>query len=268
MHRSVLGGLLLVVVIVLSCSAAPVPPADGSSPWGTIKGRVVWGEKTIPAPRLFDEDNHRLDDNLRIHPKSRGVQDVLVYLADPANPANDTYSPKVHPLLKKPARASVTVEYTAAAFVPRVAILREGQSLTVKNVGRDPGDFRLAYYAGVKGPDVNRLIKPQDQLVIGAGKEKFQAGHFPALAGSSINYWLRGSVAVFRHPYAAVTDADGNFVLKRVPAGKFRVVLWHPRAGWVVRAANNPKERGIVGNLPAGGKVIDLGKIGFKVPDQ
>ncbi len=35
-------------------------------------------------------------------------------------------------------------------------------------------------------------------------------------------YW-----AAFDHPYFAVTDADGKFVISGVPAGKYTLVAWH-----------------------------------------
>jgi Polysaccharide lyase family 4, domain II len=41
-------------------------------------------------------------------------------------------------------------------------------------------------------------------------------------------YWL-----VLDHPYFAVTDKDGNFEIKNVPAGTQKLVVWHEAASYV-----------------------------------
>ncbi|HLK91836.1 MAG TPA: carboxypeptidase regulatory-like domain-containing protein [Polyangia bacterium] len=42
--------------------------------------------------------------------------------------------------------------------------------------------------------------------------------------------WMSGWIYVFDHPYFAVTDADGGFAIKDVPAGEHEVELWHEPA--------------------------------------
>ena len=41
--------------------------------------------------------------------------------------------------------------------------------------------------------------------------------------------WTRGYIAVFGHPYFAVTEATGAFRLDSVPPGKYHLVAWHER---------------------------------------
>lgn len=43
--------------------------------------------------------------------------------------------------------------------------------------------------------------------------------------------WERGWVAVFDHPYFAVTGPDGRFSLDDVPAGTYALHAWHERLG-------------------------------------
>ena len=47
--------------------------------------------------------------------------------------------------------------------------------------------------------------------------------------------WTRGWIAVFDHPYFAVTGADGAFTLDDVPPGDYTLVAWHPRFGRLER---------------------------------
>ena len=44
--------------------------------------------------------------------------------------------------------------------------------------------------------------------------------------------WMNAEMMVVRHPYYAVTDGDGNFEMKQVPAGDYEIVAWHE--GWKV----------------------------------
>lgn len=46
--------------------------------------------------------------------------------------------------------------------------------------------------------------------------------------------WAVAHVAVFDHPYYAVTGRDGRFALDSVPPGTYTLKVWHPRAGHVV----------------------------------
>jgi hypothetical protein len=41
-------------------------------------------------------------------------------------------------------------------------------------------------------------------------------------------YWMRAYLFVDDHPYYAHTDAEGRFVLPRVPPGEYEVVCWLP----------------------------------------
>ena len=44
---------------------------------------------------------------------------------------------------------------------------------------------------------------------------------------------MKGVVLVQDHPYMALTDEDGRFELKDLPAGKLTLKVWHEKAGWV-----------------------------------
>lgn len=43
--------------------------------------------------------------------------------------------------------------------------------------------------------------------------------------------WTRAWIAIFAHPYFTVTKPDGSFTLDSVPAGRYRLMTWHERAG-------------------------------------
>jgi len=44
---------------------------------------------------------------------------------------------------------------------------------------------------------------------------------------SNTHNWIRGYIYIFDHPYAAVTDASGAFVMEGLPAGEYTLKAWH-----------------------------------------
>jgi plastocyanin len=53
--------------------------------------------------------------------------------------------------------------------------------------------------------------------------------------GCNIHDWMVAYVAVLATPYYAKTGADGSAEVRLLPAGRYRLDVWHPRAGTVTR---------------------------------
>ena len=43
--------------------------------------------------------------------------------------------------------------------------------------------------------------------------------------------WMKGYIAVFKHPYFAVTDKNGSFELKDLPPGTYTITAWQEKLG-------------------------------------
>lgn len=39
--------------------------------------------------------------------------------------------------------------------------------------------------------------------------------------------WMNAYIMVAEHPYYAVTDADGNYLIDDIPPGEYRLMMWH-----------------------------------------
>jgi hypothetical protein len=46
-----------------------------------------------------------------------------------------------------------------------------------------------------------------------------------------VHGWMHGAIAVFDHPYFAVTGADGRFAIDGLPPGEYQLEAWHPTLG-------------------------------------
>ena len=52
------------------------------------------------------------------------------------------------------------------------------------------------------------------------------------LAGRwSLHPWMKSYVAVFKHPFFAVTGKDGSFQLPNLPPGDYTIEAWHEKLG-------------------------------------
>ena len=61
--------------------------------------------------------------------------------------------------------------------------------------------------------------------------------------------WTRGYVAVFDHPYFAVTEKDGRFSIDSLPPGNYRLMVWH-------EGMAKPKEQALT--ISAGEATVDV----------
>jgi hypothetical protein len=75
----------------------------------------------------------------------------------------------------------------------------------------------VAQLAG--GPIVERAFDKQEETLI-----RFKCDVHP---------WMFSYIAVFDHPFFAVTDKDGGFKIPKLPAGKYTLEVLHRKAGKV-----------------------------------
>jgi hypothetical protein len=253
-------GCLAAAVLLTGLTGAAAPAED----WGTIKGKVVWGGGKLPKREevvVTKDKDHCLaqgkkiyKQNWVINEKNKGVRYAVVYLVDA-----EKYSKplSIHPKLKEVPKKPVVMDQPRCMFEPRVVAVRQGQPLKVKNSAPITHNSRID--GGDLGPSVNPSIPP--------GKS-FEVPSIPARPtvipiSCSIHPWMNGWVFSFRHPYFAVTDADGNFEIKDAPAGKYKLIIWHEEGGWVIDGTSPMRKGGKVIDIVKG-KTTDLGKFEAK----
>jgi hypothetical protein len=225
-------------------AAAGAAPAEDK--WGTIKGQVIFGGDKLPVPEVLNVNTNKkecLDDQKKkellsdewvIDPKTKGVRWAVVYLI-PAN-VNKNLNTEVlkpipiHPDLKKQKPANVVVDQPCCKFEPYVIALRDGQSITVKNSMSIGHNSKVDGSPAVGNPEVNPQIPPGKEADIGP----FHPQWTPIPVSCSSHGWMKGYIRVFSHPYFCVTNEKGEFEIKDAPAGTFRLVIWHPGAGYVL----------------------------------
>jgi hypothetical protein len=252
--------------------------ADDDKDWVTIKGQIVFAGKTIIKPekvKIDTDEKHCsekgeiLEEKWVIDQQTKGVRWVYVWLApDKADLLQKKRLP-VHPSLREieMGKAAVYVDQPFCRFEPHAVAVREGQNLVLKN--SSPVAHNVGW-VGLQGfnPSGTTRIDPGKTHTIEGLKQ--QGGPIPL--NSTSHTWMKGWVRVFDHPYFAVTDEKGNFEIKKAPAGKCRLIVWHEEASY--HNYEDFEINGMKAKLPGqsitlkGSMVNDLGKVELKPAEK
>ena len=115
----------------------------------------------------------------------------------------------------------VVIDQRKMAFIPHVAVVQQGT--TVDFLNSDPVGHNV-YWPSISG---NKALKGNLGTWPKGQKKPFV---FKDLGVASllcnVHPEMSGYVVIVPTPYFAVTDKDGNFEIKNVPAGKYTLKTW------------------------------------------
>jgi len=196
---------------------------------GMHNGKV---EKPLLAIET-EEQGYRVD-------KTGDVANVVIWIEPEKNtyfnidPKNPTWPDKV------------TVDQPHCAFMPHVSIvfaeyrgadskdakktkmMPTGQKVFVANSA--PVSHNTKWGNGSDIPGANPILDP--------GKPPYEldvtkASKDPIKLACNIHGWMEGYIWSLDTPYAAVTAEDGTYTIKGLPTGKFKIIAWHEKAGYL-----------------------------------
>lgn len=116
--------------------------------------------------------------------------------------------------------ATASIEQRGKEFIPYVTIVQTGTAIEFPNNDAirhhvysfsPPKRFEIKLYAG----------KPSRPVIFDRPGE--------VAIGCNIHDWMEAYVLVVDSPYFAKTGADGVATMLHVPAGRYRLQLWHPQ---------------------------------------
>ncbi len=228
------------------------------SGWGTVKGQIVFEGDKIPerpevdVAKAMGACKHVLGESWVVNPKNKGVQNVIVWLVP--DPASEQKTLPINPALKNEKLKDVVMDQPNCAFIPHAVALRKGQNLVVKN------SAKISHNVNWTG---NPLVNVGGNVLVSAGGQyvikDLKPQKLPLKVACTIHPWMNGWVAVFDHPYYAITDKDGQFEIKGAPAGKCNIMVWQESIGYRGGAKGR---KGYPITVKAGGPT-DLGKLGI-----
>ena len=146
------------------------------------------------------------------------LQNVFVYVkdgktADGKGFATLTFDPPSQPQV---------LDQKGCQYVPHVLGIQTRQKLTVLNSDPTAHNVNLQ---GKSNPGFNQSQPP------GAGpiEKVFDRAEVLIPVKCNQHPWMKSYVGVLRHPFYAVTGADGRFEIKGLPPGTYTVVAWHEK---------------------------------------
>ena len=192
-------------------------PDTGS---GSIVGRVrVEGQLPKPTHISMSAD----PSCVKLHPGAASNEDyvtgsggtlgnVVVFVSDGLG--NRTFEVPTEPVI---------VEQSGCMYQPHVLALRANQKLRMVN--RDSTTHNV-HPVPANNREWNKAEPAGSAL-----EETFAREEIAIPVKCNVHPWMRSYIAVFKHPFFAVTSKDGSFDLSNVPPGEYTVQAWHEKLG-------------------------------------
>jgi plastocyanin len=212
--------LLLILVVLSGLNAAVAFAASPDAAGSNISGKVRL-EGTPPLATRLQMVSDPACAKAHTSPamsedvvtgSDGGLQNVVVYVSDGLTEQN-------FPAPTQPA----VLEQKGCLYKPHVVALQSGQTLKVMNDDQTTHNIHLM-------PTNNRewnKSQPPGMTI----EESIARQEVSIPVKCNIHPWMKSYVAVFKHPFFAVTGSDGAFDLKNLPPGTYTVQAWHEKLG-------------------------------------
>ena len=217
-------------------AGGPPPSAAGAA---TIKG-VVHLEGSAPAAKVISmaadpscakqHPSPVLTQEVMADAKGE-LQNVIVFVSEGLG--DRTFEPPSEP---------VVIDQKGCLYLPHVMAVRANQRVQVVN--DDPTSHNI-HPIPVNNREWNKAEPPGSKM-----EDTFAREEIAIPVKCNVHPWMRGYVAVFKHPYFAVTGKDGRFDLSSLPPGTYTIKAWHEKLGTstqtVTLAANESRDLNFV----------------------
>lgn len=228
--------------------------------WGTLTGRFVYDGKP-PVQEKLDVNKDLevcskktpLDEELVVHPENRGVANVVVTL----ELKKGQKLSGIHPSYKKTENAKVRMTNEFCRFEPRITALRTTQTLVVGN--DDPVPHNALAYVIANTP-FNDTIASGAEIT----KQLDKAERRSSMVKCSIHGWMKSWLVIRDHPYVAISDKDGKFVIRDLPAGEWTFQFWQEKAGYLNKidiGGNVVEDKKGLYTLQIAKEAVELGEV-------
>lgn len=189
----------------------PARPADAAN----IRGVVVMTGAVVPKklPVTIDQyvcGKEKPAEELVVGPQG-GVKNVVVWLQTPPPGASWPNTP-----------VKVEMDQNGCVFVPRVVLVPSGGTVEFLNSDRL---LHNLHSVSRENPTFNRT-QPRGRVIpVAFSKPEI------VQVNCDLHSWMRSWVVVADHPFYALSNDAGEFVLPNVPPGKYVLQIWQETLG-------------------------------------
>jgi len=212
--------LTALVALCLFASQASAYNVVAVSNGGSIKGTI----KATSQPdetRTISKDNKFCGDSIAAEKFIIGSDGALknaVVMLEEITEGKDFDS-----------EVDLTITNKGCHFVPHVMVAPKSGLMKVRNDDPLLHNSHFFLVAGEKKRNVINLALPKEGIEISKSKILRKPGLLSLECDS--HDFMQGWVWVLEHPYAVVTGSDGSFELSNVPAGSYKLTVWHEGLG-------------------------------------
>lgn len=140
------------------------------------------------------------------------LENVVVFVADGLG--DRTFDTPTQPTV---------VEQKGCMYEPHVTAVRAHQTLEVVN---DDATSHNIHPQPANNREWNKAEPPGSKM-----EDSFAREEIAIPVKCNVHPWMKGYIAVFKHPYYAVTGKDGSFDLRDLPPGTYTIKAWHEKLG-------------------------------------
>ncbi|MGH7502301.1 MAG: carboxypeptidase regulatory-like domain-containing protein [Longimicrobiales bacterium] len=141
-----------------------------------------------------------------------GLRNVVVYLRE---------APVVQ---GGPPDEAVRLDQVGCVYTPRVVALRAGQTLLIRN---SDATLHNVHVRAQKNREFN-IGQPIRGIT---SRRVFEQSEVGIHVSCDVHGWMKGAIAIFDHPWFAVSDENGSFAIEDVPPGEYILEAWHESLG-------------------------------------
>lgn len=222
-------------MLLLACAMCAWLPGERAAfaQWGDVEGQFVFDGDVPQLPLLVKQGDAAVkdaavcsagavpDESLVVNTQNKGIANVFVFLRK---------ADKVHPDLKTPAEKEVVFDQKNCRFQPHAMVVRIGQTVICKS---DDNCSHNTHSFPSRNNAENFVISSKDRKGIPIKMKLAEAA--PIDVKCDIHSWMSAKWLVVDHPYAAVTNSDGEFKIEKLPIGQHKFRVWQERAGFIER---------------------------------
>jgi plastocyanin len=118
---------------------------------------------------------------------------------------------------------AVVIEQKGCVYKPHVVAMQANQKLKVVN---SDDTLHNIHPVPMNNREWNKAQPAGTTL-----EETFPREEIAIPVKCNVHPWMRSYIAVFKHPYFAVTGKEGSFELHNLPPGEYTVKAWHEKLG-------------------------------------
>jgi plastocyanin len=217
--RFQLAAMVGALLCVAQAITGPTSAASDAPSAGIVGGVKVEGSVLRPARIDMSSDPNCV--RLRSTPGTAedlivnangGLENVIVYVAEGLG--DRVFQPPSQP---------VVIEQKGCTYQPHVIALQANQKIDVVNADTTTHNI---HPMPVNNREWNKSQPPGLQV-----EESFAREEIAIPVKCNVHPWMHAYIAVFKHPYFAVSNKDGSFDLKGLPPGSYTVKAWHAKLG-------------------------------------